>query len=295
MNSLRKKLDLFINDFPMDEICKCISEKYSIERKNVEQLIETFSNETKVTLNLVESHLSTDKRLLEVGAGLCFFSLFLKKEGYNIVALEPALGGFGVFEKIKDEILQYYSNIGLEVLNIPVEGLNISENGQFDIVFSNNVIEHIPNLDESFSSMKKILSKNAIMLHSCPNYLIPYEPHFGIPVIKHFSDISKTFFKIELKPNFDVWDSLNFITYFDVKRISNKNNLHVIFKKEVLYNSLLRMDQDDIFYKRHSGGGIYRIYSFIKKLKLLILIKYLPPMLSTPMVFSMALKNDKGN
>lgn len=292
---MRKRLNSFIQNFPTNEICNRIEKKYSIDKEYTEQLIETFSNEAKVTFELIEAYLSTDKKILEVGAGLCVFSLFLKNEGYNIVALEPALGGFGFFEKIKDEIVQYYSDTGLKVIDIPVDKLCINDNGQFDIIFSNNVIEHIINLDESFSSMTSVLSANGVMLHSCPNYLIPYEPHFGIPVIKHYSNISKKIFKIDSSPKLDLWNSLNFITYFDVRRIANKNDLHVIFKKEVLYNTLLRMDQDDIFHKRHSGGYIYKLYSLIKKLKLLIIIKYLPPMLSTPMVFSMTLKTFKGN
>jgi hypothetical protein len=131
------------------------------------------------------------------------------------------------------------------------------------------------------------------MLHSCPNYLFPYEPHFGVPVIKPFSKLFKKMFKISSKTNADVWDSLNFITYFDVKRIAKNNSLNVIFERDVLYKSLLRMDGDVCFSERHAGGVIYRLYSVLKYTRLLKCIKYFPIMLSTPMIFNLAYKKEK--
>lgn len=209
---MNKKLESFLASIPIEEISRRLELSHSIDKEYIVKLLETFSNEARVTLDLVGNRLVKNKRVLEIGAGLCLFSLFLKKEGYNIIALEPALGGFGVFEQIKNEILLWYVGLKLEVLNIPADKLNKNNHGCFDIVFSNNVIEHIPNLEESFLAMSEVLSNKGIMLHSCPNYLFPYEPHFGIPVIKPFSKLFKRVFKISSKANSDIWDSLNFIT-----------------------------------------------------------------------------------
>jgi len=287
---MKERLGVFIDQLPMDEFCKKIQNKYGIDGASARQLLDTFANEAKTTFDVVEDCLSKDKTILEVGAGLCFFSLFLKKEGYNIVALEPAIGGFDLFNNVKSVILKHYADVDLHVLDIPADRLSIEGNGQFDIIFSNNVIEHIPNLQETFFSLTKVLSDKGIMLHACPNYIVPYEPHFSIPVIKPFSNLTKLLFKVDRLPNYDVWKSLNFITFFDVKKLAYENELNVDFRTEVLYKALLRLEQDEVFYKRHSGGFIYKFYSLIKKLKLLELIKYLPPILSTPMVFKMTKK-----
>ena len=287
---MRDKLDAFIRQLPINEICIKLEKKHAIDRNYTNHIIETFSNETKVTLRLIADYLLKDKRTLEVGAGLCIFSIFLKSEGYNIVALDPAEGGFDFFGKIRHEILQCYENINLEVLDIPADKLCTEKNGEFDFIFSNNVIEHIPNLNKTFSSMTSVMADGAAMAHSCPNYFVPYEPHFGIPVIKCFPILTKKLFKLTGKSDLDMWNSLNFITYFDVKKIASKNGLNVTFKKQVLFNTLLRMEQDNVFYERHAGGYINLIYSCMKKVKLLTLIKFFPAMLSTPMMFFMTTK-----
>ncbi len=290
---LKEKLVLFLDELPVDKLCHEIENEATTDADRARQLLGTFSNEAKGALDLINGYLSKDKRILEVGAGLCFLSLFLKREGYDVVALEPAMGGFGLFEAVKAVVLRHYSDIELEVLDIPADKLDTNKNGQFDVIFSNNVIEHIPDLQKNFSAMTSVLSSSGIMVHACPNYVVPYEPHFGVPVVRVFSNLSRNIFKIDKRANYDVWESLNFITFFDVQKLAYKNNLNVIFERGVLYKSLLRLDQDEAFYERHSGGIIYKGYSLIKKLRLLILIKYVPPMLSTPMVFSMSIKESK--
>jgi SAM-dependent methyltransferase len=291
---MKKKLDMFMSQFPRDLISRELKRKYSIKTEQSLKVIDTFSNEAEAALKLIEGHLTINQKVLEIGAGLCIFSLFLKSEGFNIIALEPSLGGYGLFEKMKNEILLNYPNLGLEVLNIPADKLESEMHGYFDLIFSNNVIEHIPNLDESFLSMRNVLEADGKMLHSCPNYIVPYEPHFGVFVIKPFSPLFKRMFRVDLKENAEVWDSLNFITYFDVKRIAKENNLIVSYKKEILYDSLLRLDNDEIFYARHAGGFVHKVFLILKRTRLLKMIKYFPVLLSTPMAFSLSYAKEKN-
>ena len=78
----------------------------------------------------------------------------------NVVYLKPALGEFGSFEEIKNADLAYYAHINIDVLKISAQELDSRKHGEFDLIFSNNVIEHIPDLSSTFSAMTSVLEKN---------------------------------------------------------------------------------------------------------------------------------------
>lgn len=247
--------------------------------------LETYANESKITLQLIENYLKADERMLEVGAGLCLTSLFLKSRGYRIVALEPVMGGFDIFEQLQKAVLDHYANIELEVLDRPAQELSAESNGHFQFIFSNNVIEHIPLWRNALLAMLSVLDQNGVMVHTCPNYTIPYEPHFGIPVLRRFPKLSSRLFakRIALQPG--VWKSLNFLTYRQVVTFFEDKDVSVSFVDELLFQALRRLETDPLFRARHQGP-LVRIYQLLKASRLLQLIRKLPPSWTTPMVFS---------
>jgi 2-polyprenyl-3-methyl-5-hydroxy-6-metoxy-1,4-benzoquinol methylase len=281
---LRAKLEAFLGAFNLERVCDQLVHEDGLARTYAHEVLHTFANEARVTLDLVEKFLKSEIRILEVGAGICLFSIFLKTENFNVIALEPALGGFSNFEKIKNAVLGYYSHIDLDVLRIPAQDLNSQNHGMFDLIYSNNVIEHIPDLRQTFSAMTNVLAKDGLMVHACPNYMVPYEPHFGIPVIKKFSGLSRQLFRKKIETNIDLWNSLNFISYFTVKALATKNHLNVKFKRGVLYDSFLRLDTDQSFRERHRHSWILSLFLFLKSLGVLRFVQALPPCFSTPMI-----------
>jgi len=281
---LGSKLEAFLANFEIEGICEYLGNEQGLERNYVKDILCTFANETRVALSLVEKFLNSEIRILEVGAGICLFSIFLKSENYDVVALEPALGGFSNFEKIKNAVLACYSHIELDVLRISAQDLALQKCGEFDLIFSNNVIEHISDLPSTFSAMTSVLSKNGLMVHACPNYVIPYEPHFGIPVFKLWPGLSRRLFSKKIEPKVDLWDSLNFISYFNVKVLATDNHLHVKFVQGVLYDSLLRLETDKSFRERHRNKLILSLFSLLKCLRIVQMVQYVPPFLSTPMI-----------
>ena len=281
---LGRKLEAFLGNFPIEGICECLENEQGLEKNYVKDILCTFANETRVTLGLVENFLNPEIRILEVGAGICLFSIFLKSENYNVVALEPALGGFSDFEKIKNAVLACYYHIELEVFSISAQDLSRQKYGEFHLIYSNNVIEHIPDLSSAFSAMTSVLSQNGLMVHACPNYAIPYEPHFGVPVFKLWPGLSRCLFSKRIERKVDLWDSLNFISYFNVKVLAANNHLHVKFVQGVLYNSVLRFETDKSFRERHGNKFLLSLLSWLKCLRILQMIKYLPPFISTPMI-----------
>ncbi len=259
-----------------------MAEQTEKTESEVLELIDTFSNESHITLDLIIEQLDKEKSILEVGSGLCLLSLFLRHEGFNIVALEPALGGFGLFEQLKKTILNHFDQIDLPVLSKPAQELDTKADGPFDLLFSNNVIEHIPNWPEAMSAMVKVLNQGGVMVHACPNYTVPYEPHYGIPAFRHFPKLSRNLF-LPSESDREIWRSLNFITYKEVKDYCNANSLTCFFRKELLYNSIKRISEDEVFKQRHQGF-VSTVASWVVKSGLGTVIKYVPASLSTPMI-----------
>lgn len=52
-----------------------------------------------------------------------------------------------------------------------------------DYIFAINVIEHVPNFVGLIGNGIRAKTDDGIFRLVCPNYTIPYEPHFNIPII----------------------------------------------------------------------------------------------------------------
>jgi len=287
--TLATRLDEFLASIPVDQLSLEIAERGQSAQLPVTDILSTYINEARVSFALIENHLDTDSRILEIGAGLCLLSLFLKKEGYLIVALEPAMGGFGLFETAKQVILDHFSDIPLQVLTCRAEELSLKEHGSYDLIFSNNVMEHIPDWKGSMQAMQRVLSATGKMRHACPNYTVPYEPHYGIPVFRHFPRISRRLF-LPAAANRDIWDSLNFITCRQIRCFCKDNHLACDFEKELLYRAFMRILDDPVFKERHQGF-IASLAAVLIKSPLRHLIRRIPATFATPMIFTIS----KGN
>ena len=286
---LKSELEGFLQQIPFPVIAKETAAESSHDAGSVLALLETYANESRATLELILMHLQADSRILEIGAGLCLTSLFLKKAGYDVTALEPALGGFGMFELIKEKILQQHEAIGLGVLNKPAQELNADSDGQFDLIFSNNVLEHIPDWPAALSAMGGVLKTNGRMLHACPNYTVPYEPHYGVPVFRHLPKLSKRLF-LASRGDDEIWDSLNFITGRNLKLYCNNHGLNCCFKKGLLYIALKRIEDDPLFEQRHRGK-VASLAKLLLRTGLAKWLRHIPPTLATPMVAEISRQN----
>ena len=134
-------------------------------------------------------------------------------------------------------------------------------------------------MDQSFLSMNNPLSQNsgAVMIHVCPNYLFPYEPHVNLPVLSFFPTLTQIVFKVDNT----IWDSHTFVHSLRIKRIVQELNMSVLFRKGVTYKSFERLETDDVFRSRYSN--LYKFFIIFKKI--LKLLKCIPEYLNSPMVF----------
>ncbi len=285
MDRLKAALEHFLAALPRRRLVESIREATGRNPSEITTLLDIFSNEARATLDLVAPHLDPDKRLLEVGAGLCLFSLFLRRQGFRVTALEPGLGGYGFFAHARRVILEQLESPDLEVLSIPAERLCRDRNGCFDLIFSNNVIEHIPNWRRALEAMLEVLQEDGLMIHACPNYTVPYEPHYGIPVFRHAPELSRKMF-LPADADLEVWHSLNFITLSQVRGFARRRRLRVHFRKALLARALERLHTDPWFRQRHTGvasGPAHLLASPVA----VRMLRRLPPAWATPMVFEL--------
>jgi len=292
---LQTELQHFLDTIPYHDIALKVAEKTHKSRSEIEAILDTYNNEAYVSLDLVEQHIGSAKntRILEIGSGLCLLSLFLKQQGYAIVALEPALGGYGIFEHTKNAILDHFSDVELDVLTDSAQQLNPQQHGPFDLIFSNNVIEHIPQWQSALTAMMGVLAARGTLLHACPNYTIPYEPHYGVPVFRHFRRLSQKLF-LSNTDDTDIWHSLNFITCRQIKQFCRQQQLTCHFHTQLLYQAFCRIHHDPVFQERHQGF-ITVVANIMMKTPFKQIIRHLPASLSTPMIFEITHSAAQGN
>lgn len=286
--TLESRLNDFIAQIPLEQIAADIARQSGGDAGEVKAWLEVYLNEARASLRLVEPYLAVQSRILEVGAGLCILSLFLKFQGYNIIAEEPALAGFDLFNCAKLALLSHYQLLELEVIDRPAGELNLADHGQFDLIFSNNVLEHVADLSDSFTALCSLVSTGGQMVHNCPNYIFPYEPHLHIPVIKPLKGLSESIFRQRVAEKRALWESLNFITYLEVRKMARQAGVNVHFKQALLYEAFERLAYDPLFRERHATSFVFKLYRVLEVTRLIKLLRYIPPALVSPMQFTIS-------
>ena len=253
-----------------------------------QRVLATFTNEALVFAPTLAADLRPGDRVLEVGSGIGFLSLWLHQNGVDISALDPASGPFDPFTALSQLVME---NAGArpQILRIGAEELDPALHGRYDLIFSFNVLEHVAKLDEAFAAMAAVLAPGGRMLHCCPNYAVPYEPHLSIPLVPGRPELTTRLFGNAIGSHREIWDSLNFITAGTVRRMARRNGLGVRFARGMMYDRVQRLWQDREFSSRHfaSPGGriVWGLLRIGRRLGLVGLLRYLPAEFATPMLF----------
>lgn len=264
------------------------SRRLSRPLPEIEARIQTSLGEAAVGLQLLDGIDLTGKRVLEVGAGIGIVSLALHRSGVDVVAIEPGLGGFDQNAAIGVCLREWLKIADVVYLSVGAAELRPDKHGMFDVQFSVNVLEHIPDLESAVTAMCSVLKPGGVMRHTCPNYLIPYEPHFGIPLVPLYPRATALFMPGARKT--ELWRSLNFVTLGRMKRAFARHGLGCQFSPGTMYAAFSRLDNDQQFRERQGSKGVVAIaHMILRRLGLLRLIANLPPVLATPMTFEVRL------
>jgi 2-polyprenyl-3-methyl-5-hydroxy-6-metoxy-1,4-benzoquinol methylase len=99
-----------------------------------------------------------DKEFLDIGSGSGEVLYFAKKFGFNELGIEPNTG-YANFSK---------NDLGLNVINSTLEKTDFG-NKKFDVINSNQVLEHLPNPVETLGRLKNLLHLNGLLVLTVPD------------------------------------------------------------------------------------------------------------------------------
>ncbi|WP_048707975.1 class I SAM-dependent methyltransferase [Microvirga massiliensis] len=107
-------------------------------------------------IELVASYLRPGARILEIGAGTGQQAHALARRGFDIAAIEIASSNYSA-ERIFP-IIDYDGRV------IPFA------DASFDIVFSSNVLEHVPDLAQMSREIRRVLAPGGLCIHAMPTH-----------------------------------------------------------------------------------------------------------------------------
>lgn len=225
-----------------------------IERARIRTEAEFGLRETKAMIMA----LPPKSKVLEVGCGTGYLlaTLSCLRPDLAFTGLEPIGKGFAAFEGTLMRIENAYPN--LTVHRAGIEDFRMApDESPYDLIFSVNVLEHVQDWRKAVRVSAGLLSPAGQMVVLCPNYAVPYESHFRIPILLSPGFTRRIFAKhIERLEDETgargLWDSLNFISVPEVRRHCKALGLEVAFDTGVMVRMLQRLDTDPEFARRQA-------------------------------------------
>jgi SAM-dependent methyltransferase len=264
------------------------------DRADLSELLRTYLNEIPVALELLSEVIGdTNRRILEVGSGTGAVALCLAELGYDITGIEPGGPGFEDLVVLQGVVCAAASDLrgdssyqsGVTILQLGVDDLDPEVHGRFDVVFSANVLEHVPDPVSALELMQSVLAEGGVQRHVSPNYAFPYEPHFSVPLLPIVPFLTTALLSPRITET-GLWKSLNFVTARQVQHWARSAGVEVRFDCGVLAEAVERFLADEVFAERHAGlSGVVRV---LQRLGAVPLLRRLPVGLVSPMRFTIA-------
>jgi 2-polyprenyl-3-methyl-5-hydroxy-6-metoxy-1,4-benzoquinol methylase len=168
--------------------------------------------------------LSPGASILEIGGGLGFVSRSLASQGFNVTCFEPATRGFTKMTALSQLVDQAWLPRRVEVdwRSEPFAQNRVGET-RFDFVFATNVLQHVPNPERLVYDAASSLSAQGSGRFICPNYSVPFDPHFNIPTFWSKRLAHRLFgrrianYPLQESPQ-EFWDDLSFPRASQVRR-----------------------------------------------------------------------------
>ena len=120
---------------------------------SVYQLVKNYSLKRKI--KLINSFNSSDKTLLDIGAGTGDFMLEAKRNNWNVHGVEPNLSAQKKAAQKGVTLKPSISDLGTT---------------RFDVVTMWHVLEHLPNLSEQIKTITSLLKTDGTLVIAVPNF-----------------------------------------------------------------------------------------------------------------------------
>jgi ubiquinone/menaquinone biosynthesis C-methylase UbiE len=198
-------------------------------------------NAIKSKVSLITSEQKQKGKLLDIGAGTGDFLVEAKNQNWEILGYEPDAGA---------------KNLAIKKGITFTEDIFVLPDNSFDVVTMWHVLEHVPNLEEYISNLKRIVKPTGTVIIAVPNYKSYDAKHYkqfwaAYDVPRHLWHFSKKSIKrlfsdvdMELKKVKPMWFDSFYVSLLSEKYKNGKmsfikgfcvglvSNLSGIFKKE---------------------------------------------------------------
>ena len=282
INQLQGQLDTYLSGVDVERVAAAVASGTGFGLAVARNHVVTHVGEARVAMRFVGPAIDSGLRVLEVGSGIGLFAGFLRSIDIDVTELEPAGMGFQFIGEARASLAGYTHP--LRHLDIGVEELQRELHGSFDLIFSLNVLEHVADWRIALQRCTSVLADGGQMMHAHPNYAVPYEPHFSVPLVPFRPALTARFLPDRISDT-DTWRSLNWITARQVKRWCRSNSMKIEFRGGVLAEQLDRLMTDELFRERHKGF-VHRAAELTHRLRLDMLLTLLPSTLTTPVEYS---------
>jgi len=124
----------------------------------------------------IEKHVSSfeDSKVIDIGGGTGYWSLWALKKGAKVVFVEPAQRMLEqAKERISKEIGMDLRDVPIEFINCPAEDLdfNLRLEENFDVVFLlGDVLSYVNNLGKTMKNISRATKKGALVFGTVDNY-----------------------------------------------------------------------------------------------------------------------------
>jgi cyclopropane fatty-acyl-phospholipid synthase-like methyltransferase len=254
-------------------------DKFNHER--VSYLFDLYTSEAKFFVKIIENDIREKENMdiLEVGCGIGLLSVLLSQKNNKITALDPLSFGFEEKALLRPLVKKGYPLPFSKVnfIDLPVEDFS-SEKG-FDYIFSINTLEHVTDTSNFLTSQIDLLNDNpnSRIRTICPNYTIPYEPHFNFLILFN-KEISNRIYRKKISSSFidnplRFYDDLNFVKYSHIKSFARKNNLEVVFSRFTSLDYLDRVLSSKEYFRKKK---VLFHFVYLFRLFFYIYFKFLP-------------------
>jgi SAM-dependent methyltransferase len=261
-------------------------EELDILPSSSQMRMDMLVGEARQTLRMIAPYLGRGTRMLEIGGGVGLVYAVLRSQGLEIISLEPGNEGFGDRHQAGLRLLHELEVNSQGWLKQGIENFSPGEQ-EFTLIFSHFVLEHLPDLDRAFAVMSGMLSTSGLMIHCCPNYAVPFEPHYNMLLIPFRPELT-AFLRPGLRAR-DLWQGLNFITAKEVAGLCARYGLQPEFERGMSARAFERVLADPLFSSRKQG--FTGLAAVLQKTGVLRLLRSLPPSLDTPIQFTARKKN----
>jgi len=242
-------------------------EKYLWEQVNI--WIDDDNNLDGV-ISFLESRFDLrGKRILDFGCGWGTDLIFCLKKGYDAFGIDIS------WEKAKFHTLRVqrrnYPKFWIERF-ILSQGENLPfKSESFDLVYSNQVIEHVKDLERCISEIFRVLKKDGILYIRAPDYKSSFfEPHYRVLWFPFLNKrTAKIYIRLLNKPS----AGLEFINFIGTKKLIKIMKKVGFSKIEDLNYELIFLDREKKFMKffpkfnRKILRALNYIYEFLRQIK----------------------------